>query len=72
MKKEKESKVIAEVRRIRREMDKEARRVGMDKFIEELNRKRGWLLGKGAKCPAPEHEEAFQVKETAKRKYGDR
>ena len=72
MKEERESKVIAEVRRIRWAHQKEARRIGRRKYIEKLNRMRGCFRGEGVKYPDAEPAEPTQVKEAPKRKYGQR
>jgi len=74
MKEERESRVIAEVRRIRRAHQERARRIGRRKYLEELNRKRGWVLGKardrGKEYPDMAAPAAVQVKEPARPRYG--
>ena len=42
-------KAISELRKIRDEIHREAMAVGFDRYYEELNKKTGWLLGKGKK-----------------------
>jgi hypothetical protein len=43
-------KAIGELRKIRDEIHREAMAVGFDKYYEDLNKKTGWLLGKGGKA----------------------
>jgi hypothetical protein len=40
---------IRELREIRERIHREAMAVGFDRYYEELNKKTGWLLGKGKK-----------------------
>ncbi|MBM3860036.1 MAG: hypothetical protein FJ395_10340 [Verrucomicrobia bacterium] len=40
-----ESKAVREVRAWRRKVQRRAEQVGWEKFLEEANRKAGWLLG---------------------------
>jgi len=47
MKAAKESKVIAEVRAIRRRLQEAARRMGRNEYHDDLNRRRGWFAGAG-------------------------
>ena len=60
MKTGKEPKAVAEVRRIRRELQQEARHVGRKKYHQMLNRRRGWFLG----------AEPAVVREKPSKKYG--
>lgn len=46
-------KAIRELRKIRDEIHREAMAVGFDRYYEELNKKAGWLLGKGKKPRRP-------------------
>ena len=62
MKSEKEPKAVTEVRRIRQELQQEARRAGRKKYHQMLNRRRGWFLG--AETPV--------VREKPSKKYGRR
>jgi hypothetical protein len=59
MKIAKEPKAVTEVRRIRRELQEEARHVGRKKYHQMLNRRRDWFLG--AETPV--------VREKPARKY---
>jgi hypothetical protein len=46
MKTTKESKAVTEVRHIRQQLQREARRVGRKAYHAMLNRKRGWFIGR--------------------------
>ena len=46
MKRTKESKAVTQVRRVRQQLQREARRIGRKTYHEMLNRKRGWFVGK--------------------------
>ncbi len=60
MKTGKEPKAVTEVRRIRSELQQEARRVGRKKYHQMLSRRRGWFLG----------AETAVVREKPGKKYG--
>jgi hypothetical protein len=47
MKKHYVPKAMCELRKIRDEIHREAMAVGFDRYYEELNKKTGWLLGRG-------------------------
>jgi hypothetical protein len=49
MKKYREPKCMRDLRAIRDQIYKEAKAVGFARYYEELNKKSGWLLGKGKK-----------------------
>lgn len=72
MKAEKESKVIAEVRRIRRQLQEEARRVGHRKYHEHLNRRQDHRLGKKTDTEYRDTPAlaGFEVNEEPKQEYG--
>jgi L-lactate utilization protein LutB len=57
----KESKVIAEVRKIRKQIQHESRKIGFDKYWAEANKRAAEFLGK---VPV--------VKESPGKKYGQR
>jgi hypothetical protein len=61
-----EPKAIRELRAIRDEIHRDAMAVGFDRFCEELDKKSGWLLGKGKKTPR-----TSVVREKPTRKYGN-
>lgn len=61
MKGYKESKVIGEVRKIRKQIQRETRKVGFDKYWAEANKRVAEFLGK---VPV--------VKESPRKKYGAR
>lgn len=67
MKKSHEPKAISELRTIRDAIHREVEAVGFDRYFEELNRKSGWLLGKGKKARL-----SSVVREKPAKKYGDR
>jgi hypothetical protein len=48
MKTTKESKTVGQVRRIRQQLQREARRIGRKAYHAMLNRKRGWFISKGS------------------------
>ena len=60
MKTEKEPKAVTEVRRVRHELQLEARRVGRKKYHQMLNRRRGRFLA----------AEPVVVREKPGKKYG--
>ena len=60
MRADKEPKAVTEVRRIRRQLQQEARRVGRRKYHEKLSRRRGWFIG----------AETVAVREKPARNYG--
>ncbi len=43
-------KAIRQLRKIRDDIHREAMAVGFDQYYDELNKKSGWLLGKGKKA----------------------
>lgn len=59
-------KVLRDLHKIREEIYEEAQKVGVDKYYMALNKKAGWLLGKGKKA------RVAQVREKATTKYKGR
>jgi hypothetical protein len=51
MKKHREPEALRELHQIREQIYREAKKVGLDRYYDNLNRKAGWLLGKSKKTP---------------------
>ena len=69
MKQLKEPKVLEELHRIREDMSREARKVGVAKYYLAMNKHNKWSLGTERKPRAQDAKHSLVVRELSRKKY---